>query len=173
MNKKELRQEIRNRKKIYSKEDLDNFSTNITRTLENHPRFSKAQNILMYYSLDDEVSTHRFIEKWKNIKNIILPVVIGENMILKQYKGNLSIGPYNILEPEGKEWKNIKDIELAIVPGMAFDIKGNRLGRGKGYYDKTLCNLNCYKIGICFPFQLFENIPFEKHDIKMDEIISK
>ena len=62
-------------------------------------------------------------------------------------------------------------IDLAVVPRVAFDKEGCRLGRGKGYYDRLLPLINCYKIGICFPFQLYDSIPTEKFDIKMDEVI--
>ena len=55
---------------------------------------------------------------------------------------------------------------------MAFDKSCNRLGRGKGYYDSLLKNTNAIKIGICYDFQLFESIPTEPHDIKMDIVIT-
>ncbi|MDR0745007.1 MAG: 5-formyltetrahydrofolate cyclo-ligase, partial [Mediterranea sp.] len=53
----------------------------------------------------------------------------------------------------------------------AFDTSGSRLGRGKGYYDKLLAKLTAYKIGICFPFQLLDEIPAEEFDIQVDEVI--
>ena len=58
-------------------------------------------------------------------------------------------------------------------PAWAFDRQGNRLGRGKGYYDRLLPHLpTAYKIGICFPYQLVNDIPTDAHDIRMDEIIT-
>ncbi|HQG08910.1 MAG TPA: 5-formyltetrahydrofolate cyclo-ligase, partial [Dysgonamonadaceae bacterium] len=64
-------------------------------------------------------------------------------------------------------------IDLIIVPGVAFDRKLNRLGRGKGYYDRLLSQLKSPKIGICFDFQLLESIPVEDWDIKMDMIVAQ
>ena len=59
------------------------------------------------------------------------------------------------------------------MPGVAFDHDGNRMGRGKGYYDRFLPLIpSTYKIGICFPFQMITSIPAEEHDIRMDEIIT-
>ena len=56
---------------------------------------------------------------------------------------------------------------------MAFDRRGNRLGRGKGYYDRLLPRIpTAYKLGLCFPFQLVEQIPAEAHDIPMDEVLT-
>jgi 5-formyltetrahydrofolate cyclo-ligase len=59
------------------------------------------------------------------------------------------------------------------VPGIAFDRKMNRLGRGKGYYDRFLSKISAPKIGICFDFQLLDKIPAESTDIKMDYIVSE
>ena len=60
---------------------------------------------------------------------------------------------------------------MVVVPGMAFDAQGNRLGRGKGYYDRFLPKVQAYKIGMCFAFQHFDYITHEAHDVKMDEVI--
>lgn len=172
MDKKELRKEIRIRKKACSSQALLDMSLQITGKIENHQRFIEADTVLLYHSLDDEVNTHSLVEKYRNRKNIILPVVVGDELELRLYNGNLKMGAFNILEPDGELWTDTDRIQLAIIPGMAFDKECNRLGRGKGYYDKTLCRLDCYKIGICFPFQYLDHIPNETHDIKMDEIIT-
>jgi 5-formyltetrahydrofolate cyclo-ligase len=128
----------------------------------------------MYYSLKDEVQTDAFIEKWYQQKNILLPVVQGEDLILRQYTGkeSLQTGAYHIEEPVGEVFSSYQKIDAVIVPGVAFDKKGNRLGRGKGYYDRLLPQLKATKIGICFPFQLVEEVPTEPFDIKMDKIIT-
>ena len=64
-------------------------------------------------------------------------------------------------------------IDFIVVPGVAFDAKGNRLGRGKGYYDRLLPRIpSAYKAGICFPFQLVEEVPAESFDVRMDIIIT-
>lgn len=172
MDKKELRKEIRVRKKSCTSQVLLDLSLQITKKIEAHPRFMQAETILLYHSLDDEVNTHALIEKYRETKNIILPVVVGDELELRLYKGRLKTGAFNIQEPEGEIWTKPESIGLAIVPGMAFDRQCNRLGRGKGYYDRTLRLLNCHKIGVCFPFQYLEDIPHEEHDIKMDEIIT-
>ena len=79
-------------------------------------------------------------------------------------------GSYGIEEPIGDVVKDYDRIELAIIPGVGFDLQGNHLGRGKGYYDRLLPKLKAYKIGICFQFQVIEPIPFESFDIPMDEV---
>ena len=127
-------------------------SAEILAALEAHPAFRAAGTVLLYHSLPDEVDTHGFIARWMDRKRLLLPVVHGDGLLLRQCS-------------------NATD--LAVVPGVAFDRQGNRLGRGKGYYDRLLPHLpTAYKIGICFPYQLVNDIPTDAHDIRMDEIIT-
>lgn len=79
-------------------------------------------------------------------------------------------GSFGIEEPTGALLEDYSQIELAIIPGVSFDGKGNRLGRGKGYYDRLLPLLRSYNIGICFQFQVCQEIPTEIFDKKMDEV---
>lgn len=145
----------------------------IFKKLEFDPKFIAAQYILLFSSLPDEVNTHRFIKKWQRKKNIYLPVVQGENLIIKAYnKGDkLSKGAFNILEPKNNNKINLEELDLIIVPGTAFDLQGNRMGRGKGYYDRLLKENKNYTIGICYAEQIVDIIPFEKHDVAMNKII--
>jgi 5-formyltetrahydrofolate cyclo-ligase len=76
-----------------------------------------------------------------------------------------------IWEPEAQK-EYLKQIDLVIAPGIAFDKNKNRLGRGKGYYDKYFNGKKITKIGVCYDFQLLENIPVEPFDVKMDKIIT-
>ena len=77
------------------------------------------------------------------------------------------------MEPTGRSFTDYASIDLAVIPGMAFDTSGNRLGRGKGYYDRFLSLLPpyIYKIGVCFDFQKFNEIPSEATDVTMDLIL--
>jgi 5-formyltetrahydrofolate cyclo-ligase len=91
---------------------------------------------------------------------------------LRHYTGKscLQEGAFHIEEPSGENYTKYQEIELAIIPGISFDKKGNRLGRGKGYYDKLLPLLSSYNIGICYQFQAQESIPSEDFDKPMDEV---
>lgn len=175
-NKKEIRAYIRALKKQYSNEELIELSRPVTDKLLRHKKVKEAQTILMYYSLADEVYTHDTITKLVNMnKTVLLPRVIDdENMIICHYKSDkdLSEGAFHIMEPIGEEFTDYNKIELCIVPGMSFDSNNNRLGRGKGYYDRFLAKVpNSYKIGVCFDFQKLKEIPSGKYDINVDEVI--
>ena len=97
---------------------------------------------MLYYSLPDEVDTHTLVDSLlMSHKTILLPRVTGEGtMELRRYTGpsDLAIGAYNIMEPTGEVYDDYEEIDLAVIPGVAFDAEGNRMGRGKGYYDRFL-----------------------------------
>ncbi|WP_455584582.1 5-formyltetrahydrofolate cyclo-ligase [Bacteroides sp.] len=173
--KKELRRLIAQEKTRYCDSTLKALSADILANLERHPAFQKANTLLLYHSLKDEVQTHSFIEKWSQKKKIILPVVVGNELELRLYTGtqDLAVGAYGIAEPTGKVFTDYSSIDLAIIPGVAFDKSGHRLGRGKGYYDRLLPYIPATKFGICFPFQLLDEVPAEPFDICMNTIITK
>lgn len=174
MNKKEIRKQIKELRLGLSDSDKNIASHDVFNRLENHSEFIKAENILFYYSLPDELPTVNFIRKWSKSKNIYLPRVNGDDLDILAYDdSNLSIGSYDIEEPIGDELIDYNTIDLIIVPAVAFDYDKNRLGRGKGYYDRLLSKaVNAIKIGVGYDFQLVEKLPTEQHDIPMDYIIT-
>ena len=175
MDKRELRRQIRQLKSLYSPEEKRRLSSAIMERLESNGHFVAARWVLCYWSMEDEVCTHDFVRKWFGKKHILLPSVRGEEMEVKLFCGEEHLYPgegYAIPEPEGEPFTAYDKIDLVIVPGMAFDSSGNRLGRGKGYYDRFLKNCRAYKIGVCCPFQFVEDvIPTDVLDVPMDEII--
>jgi 5-formyltetrahydrofolate cyclo-ligase len=176
MLKKDLRQTIRERKRQFTQQQLDELSSPIIKRLLNTREIKQAKTVLMYYSLPDEVNTHKAINALVNDgKRVLLPVVVdGENMEIHQYTGekDLKDGAFHIKEPVGKLYSDYSDIDVAVVPGMSFDKSRNRLGRGKGYYDRFLKKIpNVLKIGVCFDFQKEDAIPTEGTDVKMDSVI--
>lgn len=172
MHKDELRQQMRQLKRQYTQQQLEVLSLPIIERLK--IRLEDAQTIVAYYALPDEVNTHALIDELvAEGKTILLPKVIdGEHMELRRYTGrqDLQEGAFHIMEPVGELYEGVPDVIL--VPGMAFDAKGHRLGRGKGYYDRFLKRSNSVRtIGVCFDFQKVAEVPTEKHDLSVDEII--
>lgn len=172
--KSELRRYIKQEKATRSPEELLHLSFDILNKLEQLPAFQHSKTILLYHSLNDEVNTHDFIQKWSASKTIILPVVHGDLLDLRYYTTSTATheGAFGIIEPEGQLLTDYNKIDLVIVPGVAFDAEGHRLGRGKGYYDKLLPHVAAPKIGICFPFQLLDRIPTEETDINMNKVLT-
>lgn len=175
MDKKQLRKQIRERKKEFSLSEKIELSRPVFEKIEKEELFKEAKVVLLYYSMDDEVYTHDFVEKHYKTKTILLPCVDGDDLILRQYLGieSMKAGEqFGILEPVGKEFNDLEKIDLMIIPGVAFDKEKNRLGRGRGFYDRLLKTVNATKIGVCFDFQIVEQVPTEDFDVKMDVVIS-
>ncbi|MDR0941383.1 MAG: 5-formyltetrahydrofolate cyclo-ligase [Bacteroidales bacterium] len=172
--KKKLRAAIRKEIKNIDGEHKRLFSQQLFSAIEQLPEFQSAHTVLAFWSLPDEVDTHDFIEKWAGDKRMLLPVIVGKELRIKQYEssGTLVQASYNISEPTGDFFTNYDEIDVIIVPGVAFDKQGNRLGRGKGYYDKLLPQLSGTKIGVCFPCQLVERIVPDRWDVQMDKILT-
>ena len=135
-----------------------------------------CQTILLYHSLPDEVCTHTLIRHLADQgKIILLPTVVGNELTLHRYEGEQALAAsnaYGIQESLGTLHSDLAAIDLAIIPGMAFTPQGDRLGRGRGYYDRLLPQLRCPLISIAFPFQILTHIPTEPHDIRMTEVIT-
>ena len=170
-----LRKEIRERKRRYTPEELQQFSETLMQQLLEHPRLIAAQTVLLYYALPDEVNTHALVDTLVGLgKTVLLPAVISDTeMQLRRYRSaaDLREGAYRIMEPCGELFEDISAVDVAVIPGMAFTPDGVRLGRGKGYYDRLLPRLtHAYTIGLCFPFQLLDDIPADSFDRKVDEV---
>ena len=90
-------------------------------------------------------------------------------------EADLKLNPFGYYEPKSISPVNIEEIELVIVPGVVFDKNLNRIGFGKGYYDKILNKLkpSAKKLAVAHEFQVLEIIPAEEHDVKMDMIITE
>lgn len=162
-------------KKNYSSEELYSRSEEVLSVLEITGVFQEAKTIFIYNSLSDEVQTSDFIRRWSDKKDFCLPVVTGDDIVFRRCTPSTDYqqSALGVFEPMGDNFTDLDKVDLIVVPGVAFDRKMNRLGRGKGYYDRFLSKLSAPKAGICFDFQLFDNIPNEPNDIKMDYIISE
>ena len=173
--KKALRIEIRQLKRACPLEERRRKSLSVWEAVERDEVFQQAETVLAYWSMDDEVYTHDFVNKWAGNKTLLLPCVKGDELELRYFDGEERLQPgegYAIPEPVGELFTDWGKIDLILVPGVAFDKSGNRLGRGKGYYDKVLKQTGAYKLGVCFDFQLVERVPVEPHDVKMDRVVA-
>lgn len=173
MSKSELRQQIREKKRQFTRQQLDELSLSVLDRLR--PRLRDAHIVLAYYSLPDEVNTHQLIDELvAEGKTVLLPKVLdGETMELRRYTGrqDLSEGSFHIMEPVGEPFSDYSEIDLSLIPGMAFDAHGHRLGRGKGYYDRFLRAMSVRTIGVCFDFQRVDVVPTDENDVAVDEVI--
>ena len=167
---------MRERKRAVPPEEKLRRSRVIQQRLEETPQFKAAHVVLLYWSMADEVQTHEMVEQWYRQKTVLLPCVDGDDLRLRQYTGPecmVSGEQFGIGEPTGEEWTDLAAVELIAVPGVAFDREGNRMGRGRGFYDRLLKSTpNAVKIGLAYDFQMMDTIPTEPHDVRMNLVIT-
>ncbi len=182
MLKSELRRQMRELKRQFTRQQLDELSLPVIQRLR--PLLAEAQTIYAFYSLPDEVNTHQLIDDLvAEGKTVLLPKVLDdETMAWYPYHGaqDLEEGAFHIMEPsEGNQaLENVTEEPspcYILVPGMAFDAQGHRLGRGKGYYDRFLRTMETVPgvrtIGVCFDFQKVDEVPVEAYDMPVDEVV--
>lgn len=138
----------------------------------------KAGVVLVYMAINNEVDTHGLVERFiPQKKTVLVPAFdqITKSYVCTNFPGweYLAEGPYRILEPERIMAVDPRLIELAILPGVAFDLKGTRLGYGKGVFDKLLSDTDCIKIGLAYDFQIIDDLPREDHDLVMDMVVTE
>ena len=178
LTKRTLRSKIKNRLKKQKEEERQKKSSIIKRKLFRLPEFKNAKRIMFYMSDAKEVDTREMIvETMKKGKIVSVPVCdINRRKIIPcklTAKDKFQTGPYGIKEPCIKRALTMKDIDLVIVPGIAFDVTGNRLGRGGGYYDSFLGGFNrrVFSVGLAFKFQILPSIPTTNLDIAVDKVL--
>ncbi len=174
VSKRELRQEMKRQKLALTPEARMRLSLDICQSVESLPEFKTAQYVLLYHALPDEVDTAPMLTRWLGRKQLFLPIVKGDDLVIAPYDPSMmKQGAYGIWEPDETNAVSPSLIDLIIVPGVAFDQSRNRLGRGKGYYDRLLTGTTAHKVGIAYDLQLLDSIPAEAHDIPMNRIVTE
>ena len=178
--KKELRKKILGIRNKMLKEDLENNSRIIMNKIIGLKTYKQSKVVFVYMDFKNEVMTsdlikHMMAEK----KRVVIPYtdVINTLVIPSEIteEADLKLSPFGYYEPKKIMPVDVEEIDLVLVPGVVFDKNLNRIGFGKGYYDRILKNLKpgAKKIGLAHDFQVLDEIPAEDHDIKMDMIITE
>ena len=139
--------------------------------------FKDAVTVATYLSLKSEVDLSSLLPSGPRSKCFVAPRTLP-NFELSFHrissKDTLETGFGGVQQPlESTELVPVNKIDLFLVPVTACDRQGNRLGFGKGYYDRTLARAAGYKLGIGFHCQLLEHVPFDSFDIPMNGFISE
>lgn len=133
---------------------------------------SEKNTVLLYSPIDGEADVTPLKEfLWKNKKNILLPALREDSIVPVQWHGLVLTGKYGIEEPAGEAFCG--KIEAAVIPMCAFDASLNRVGFGKGYYDRFLQGKEILKIGVAFSCQQAEKLTAKATDVKMDRIVTE
>ena len=174
--KQEIRIRLISQRESLGKDARDNAGDIITRALIDSKILQDKNNILCYIPVNNEVETKLLIDDLQALhQKVYVPAYDNDKgrYVFAQFNGwdNLVVGPYDVMQPVDSQ--ETDTIDLAILPGVAFDVQCNRLGYGKGVYDKLLAGMACAKIGLAYDFQIMEELPIEDHDLKMDMVITE
>ena len=179
--KDEIRRKVRAARQCLS--NKDEASRRICERIFALPEYASAKVVMLYIDVRSEVRTTVLLNQaLADEKVAAIPYCEGDELIAWRVNSReeLTPGAFGILEPS-EALRHLPDrvidpqaIDLICVPGVAFDTAGNRLGSGRGFYDRLLPKLRpgSLKIGLAFPCQLLDQIPCEQHDVPMDVVIT-
>ena len=169
-----LRALVEQKRRIMTKEQVEEQSALIMAQLEQMSAFREAKTVLLYYPIHNEVDLRPLLTKYKGQKIFLLPVTHRHSMEVRPYDGEdmMRRGRLGVPEPQTSTYHG--HIDVIIVPGVVFDQHRHRIGRGGGYYDRFLRKqLTAKKVGVCYSFQLKKHtIPHSWRDEKLDRIIT-
>ncbi len=185
MNKNELRKTILNIRRRQNQADVDANSNKILQHLCDWQIFKQSLSILLYKDYANEVKTEQIIAHClKANKDVIVPVVNGDGktLTLIQIDQNSTFkkSPLGIMEPEvqADAVRTLYDVDLVLAPGVAFDLEGNRIGYGGGFYDRLLDEHRAIRhlikvYALAFECQLVDSIAADDGDQSVDGIITE
>ena len=177
--KDEIRRQILEKRNNLSSKEVDKKSELI---IENLALYLKnAQNIMIFMDMKNEVRITKLIELYPEKNFFISKIVNSKNREMKINKYNeneLVLHKFGYYESSSDDFYDEKILDIVIVPALAFDSSKNRIGFGGGYYDTFLNkvrekNKNTLFIGVCYDFQMIEEVPIEGHDITLDLVINE
>lgn len=180
MDKQNLRKKYLQIRKALSSFDSFIRSWTIQDNLIGSDFYCNSKVVGLYYPIFNEVQTFRIINNSiMNSKTVCLPAVVNDKLVFYQYRSNkeLKKGKYNIMEPNVTNVEMNNHLDLLIVPGIVFDTVGNRIGYGKGYYDRLIKSISSDSLtiaGLGYDFQIHQGeLDHFEHDAKMDILVTE
>jgi 5-formyltetrahydrofolate cyclo-ligase len=145
--------------------------------------YQHARVVLGYMAFDHEVLTDGLMRRaMASGKQLVLPMVLGNRQgmalyVIEELERDVAPGYCGILEPQPRRTRAVapETLELTFIPGVAFDLRGGRLGLGAGFYDRLLSQLprGIPMVGLAFDFQVIPRLPLQPHDILLDAIVTE
>lgn len=176
LDKKALRHEITLKKKAMSVEQIEHYSKELAAALFETGYYKNAASVYAYLPYNQEVRTWQILDRCKEDgKRVAVPKVYGDIMrfLWLDDFSRIAPGAYNIPEPTFDAPEADDETALILMPGLAFDPEGHRVGYGGGFYDKYLAEHTRHTlIALCYPFQMFDHLDVDAHDVPVDLVIS-
>lgn len=170
--KDQYRQRVRRELQALSQQDIDQRSLALSRNLSHYLKLNFSSDVVVgaFIPFGQEP---RWMSAFETNSEIAVPVISAESMVFAKCPLDFVIKNVGNYEA-GKELICEDGLvpDLLLVPGLAFTRAGDRLGRGKGYYDRYLLNFTGLKLGLCYEEQIFNEVPTDKWDRQVDQIIT-
>lgn len=139
--------------------------------------YAGADSLALYASVHNEVLTDRLLTTaLADGKRTCFPRLENGQIAFVEVAdaGDLQTGQFGVSEPQGQTIMSPERLDLIVVPGIGFDRQGHRIGYGLGYYDRALAAcINADFIGLAYSFQVVDRLPEEKHDIRLDYLVTE
>ncbi|WP_372808646.1 5-formyltetrahydrofolate cyclo-ligase [Pontiella sp.] len=176
--KAELRREMASKRQALDAGWIDSASAAVVENLQSLPAFQSAKTVALYMAIGGEVRLDPLFATCRQQgKTTAIPVF---NPSTKLYEmaaitanTRFETGNYGIPEPVAPAPIALAEIDFMVVPGVAFDRRGNRLGRGGGYYDRLLDGFPGVTAAVAFDFQIVDHVPCAPHDLPVDFLVTE
>ena len=171
--KKLLREKLKLRMEEGEEGDSEAVVEEVAGYLRERPHL---QVVAIFAALPGEVDLKALPSKGDRVW--VFPKIEGDHLLffqVRSFESDLVPGMYEILEPKGGlKQVAVSDIDLFLCPGLGFDLRGGRIGRGRGFYDRMLerAKPGALKVGVCFGHQIVDEVEMEDHDVRMNAVIA-
>lgn len=180
MQKKPLRLTLRERLAALSQTEMRDKSRQACSNFLAQPEYAKAEILMIFLPMTQEVDTSAIaLQAWSDMKRVLAPLVSWDQrrmlpIEISSLESDLRVTQFGLREPVGGMPIPVFDIDLVVVPGLGFDTKGNRLGRGRGFYDRFLSHRDFRgtTVALAFECQVVERVPSEPHDVRVDMLVT-
>lgn len=180
MDKAELRQNLRNGLSEISSEMRRQKSLQACSNLVSLAMFKDASTVMIFLSLPYEVDTTEAIEQaWSLGKTVAVPRISWKQKAMdavqfESFQEEISVSAFGLRTPVSQVVVPLEEVDLVVAPGLGFDLQGNRLGQGGGYYDRFLCHpqLKAHRCGFAFDQQVVPCVPCEDTDQAMEFLVT-
>lgn len=180
MTKNELRSLVGPERKMLDETAVLDCSIRIQKRILGMESFARSSVVACYMAFDGEVRTDMIVSACREAgKKVCMPAYrrdIGDYRLVVMEEGvPIVAGRAGVPEPACGEVFSLRSVGLVLVPGVAFDISGRRVGRGRGHYDSLLSSEKhkAVKLGLAYEFQVFDNVPAGGNDINMDLVVTE